>query len=761
MKTKLLLTLTALTLTFGLQPSAFGQGTAFTYQGRLTDASGLAKGTYDLRFSAWDAASGPAQVGGSVTNAATAVSNGLFTVTLDFGAGVFTGAQRWLEIGVRTNGGGSFSTLTPRQPVTSTPYAVLAANAATAASVASGAVGPAALQPGAVDSSKISDGTIALSDLSSALASNTFWRLTGNAGTVPGTHFVGTADNQPLELRANNARVLRLEPNASSPNIVGGHPGNFVASGAVGAVIAGGGLTGNTNRVGGSYSTVSGGYNNAATLGSATVAGGDNNLAGQDRATVGGGFNNRAVGLLSTVAGGDGNVASGSYSTVPGGSLNVAGGSYSFAAGRQAKATNQGAFVWADSQGADFGSTTNNQFSIRAAGGVRLSDNTSLSFGATTRQMISLWTMEYGLGVQANTLYARSGGGFAWYRGGAHDNSIWNPGAGGTNLMALDGNGELFVNSTLTLDSPGVNSGGLRPGVVFGYGSGEGIASKRSAGGNQYGLDLYTASLPRLSIANNGDIGIGTATPTDARLDLEGTLRMNDHDIRLRAATDRGHGLGYRGFISSQGIDGPFLYGFNGGALGTGNPDAIALRWDWVGNVWVSNNLSVASLTVRNPQNATTISLNGGSGEATVKVLNITGGSDLAEPFPMAAEIPAGALVVIDDERPGQLKLSDRAYDTRVAGIVSGANGVQPGLTLRQEGVLEGSQHVALTGRVYALADATQIPIKPGDLLTTSATPGHAMKVADHPRAPGAVIGKAMSALKEGKGYVLVLVSLQ
>ena len=117
--------------------------------------------------------------------------------------------------------------------------------------------------------------------------------------------------------------------------------------------------------------------------------------------------------------------------------------------------------------------------------------------------------------------------------------------------------------------------------------------------------------------------------------------------------------------------------------------------------------------------------------------------------------------MVIDERYPGQLKMSERAYDHRVAGIVSGANGIKPGITLHQEGALEGGQNVALSGRVYALADAASGPIKPGDLLTTSDIPGHAMKVTDHAKAQGAIIGKAMGALEEGRGTVLVLVSLQ
>ncbi len=148
--------------------------------------------------------------------------------------------------------------------------------------------------------------------------------------------------------------------------------------------------------------------------------------------------------------------------------------------------------------------------------------------------------------------------------------------------------------------------------------------------------------------------------------------------------------------------------------------------------------------------------------DASVRTLEIRGGADLAEPFPMKEEqIEKGSVVVIDDEHPGRLKLSTSSYDTRVAGIVSGANGINPGISLHQEGVVEGSEQVALTGRVYVRADATNGGIKPGDLLTTSDTPGHAMKVTDHTRGQGAILGKAMSRLDEGQGMVLVLVTLQ
>jgi len=112
-------------------PPLLAQGTAFIYQGRLNDGANLASGIYDLRFTIYDLSGAGAIIAGPVTNSPVAVSNGLFTVALDFGA-VFNGAARWLEIGVRPGGSASdFTTLAPRQPVSPTPYAMFAGTAGT------------------------------------------------------------------------------------------------------------------------------------------------------------------------------------------------------------------------------------------------------------------------------------------------------------------------------------------------------------------------------------------------------------------------------------------------------------------------------------------------------------------------------------------------------------------------------------------------------------------------------------------------------
>src|SRR5258708_7333083 len=116
--------------------TALAQTSSFTYQGRLTDGGTAANGNYDLQFGLWDSASGGRQIGSAQTLTAVPVSGGVFTVTLDFGANAFPGANRFLEISMRQTGISSFTLLTPRQQVTSTPYAIRSLSAAVADSAA-------------------------------------------------------------------------------------------------------------------------------------------------------------------------------------------------------------------------------------------------------------------------------------------------------------------------------------------------------------------------------------------------------------------------------------------------------------------------------------------------------------------------------------------------------------------------------------------------------------------------------------------------
>jgi hypothetical protein len=257
---------------------------------------------------------------------------------------------------------------------------------------------------------------------------------------------------------ASGLHGLSVQQNTNgAPNVIGGASFNSVSSGVVGATIGGGGATNYlgslfyTNSVTGNFGTVGGGAQNTAGN-YATVGGGYNNTASGTSSVIGGGTFNSAPGFTSVVAGGRLNQATNNYSMVPGGELNIAGGQYSFAAGYQAQALHQGTFVWADSQNQAFASTTSNQFSIRASGGVRVNDDTTMSFGGTGRQMLNLSGTSYAIGVQDLCLYFRAdpSAGFAWFNGGTFTNNQFDPGPGGIKTMSLDTNGNLTVRGTVT-----------------------------------------------------------------------------------------------------------------------------------------------------------------------------------------------------------------------------------------------------------------------------------------------------------------------
>ncbi|HEY5909899.1 MAG TPA: tail fiber domain-containing protein [Verrucomicrobiae bacterium] len=884
-------------------------GTAFTYQGRLNEGANPASGLYDFSFAAFDAASAGTQSGSTVNLAAVPVSNGLFSVTLDFGS-IFDGNARWLAISVKTNGGASYATLSPRQPLTASPYAVFAptagsaasantatmasaagtagsftgplvgdvtgtqgatvvsslggqttasvasgasaANAATSANTANtivkrdgtggfsagsltatslagegsgltalnasalasgtvgdgrlsanvalldarqtfsgsnrfdgvviatntlnvivgsftgngsalsslngasltpGTVGGAALQPNSVTADKVAAGqvvkslnslrddvtlapganvTLTPSGQTLTLASPTDWHIGGNAGTTPGTDFLGTTDNQPLTFKVNNYPTLVLG-------------------------------TGNTMAMGGNSASGA----NAAALGFGNTASGVNAMALGINSIASGGYS-RAFG--------NGATASGVSATAIG--SGIAAGDWSTAMGYYSRALHTGTFVWGDFSGAvPFSSTDSNQFLIRATGGVGIgitnpiaalhvvdgsgTNNHSgghMRIGANAYdgdpKLIQFGDEDYvhiGENVRDDTMELKGGrfffthgdygNGFVGigtndpkaalhvvgnvvasnfigsaagltgipaaslpanvayldanetFTGGLTLNGgvIMNSSAylrGHDLLVASDlyhglgwyGSGKLFAGynvdgpalygfsggalgtsngvqkmalhwdttGNVALDPGNANDGLLAPGLTFGNGSGEGISSKRTAGGNQYGLDFYAGSNPRMSIRQNGRVGIGTQNPAaalqvvgtviadsftgsgagltgipaaslpgniaylDANQTFSGGLSfngllaiynnvyLNNRDIWL--SQDENHGLGWYGggkLFAGYNVDGPALFGFSGGVLGTMNGgQKMALHWDTTGNVALDpGNLNNGTLT--------------------------------------------------------------------------------------------------------------------------------------------------------------------
>jgi hypothetical protein len=323
---------------------------AFTYQGRIYDNGAPATGLYDIQFKLYSAGAG-GFLYDTLTKTAVPVTNGLFSVVLDYGAGRFDGAERWLELAVQSNSVPPYQTLSPRQQLTSAPYAIytdragLADVATTALNVGINGVATSALQSNAVTGAKIADGQVVRSvngltdhltlaagpnitlstvgstmTISGAAGAGSAWLLGGNGGTTPGVNFLGTTDSRALDLRVNNTRALSLSPRDTTANLIGGHAANGTSPNTDGSVIGGGGTLTAPNYIGGvssnGYAGIFSGLGNTNAASASVIAGGETNLIdGQSvKAVIGGGDHNRVRdGRNSSVLGGEANVVTNGY----------------------------------------------------------------------------------------------------------------------------------------------------------------------------------------------------------------------------------------------------------------------------------------------------------------------------------------------------------------------------------------------------------------------------------------------------------------
>ena len=218
---------------------------------------------------------------------------------------------------------------------------------------------------------------------STTFAQSAYWQIDGNSGTGI-TNFVGTTDNQMLQLGVNNTVGLRLLPDGTAtPDLVGGYDGNYISSSVEGSSILGGGLFNSVNGIQDHFSTIAGGVGNVVFPGAeySFIGGGANNWIRTNSygAAIGGGEGNIILdgAEYSSIVGGFSNYVSinAVYATVAGGEGNWAGANYAFAAGHNAGAFHQGTFVWGDSLSSQFSSTSSNQFLVRASGGVGINVN--------------------------------------------------------------------------------------------------------------------------------------------------------------------------------------------------------------------------------------------------------------------------------------------------------------------------------------------------------------------------------------------------
>jgi hypothetical protein len=236
----------------------------------------------------------------------------------------------------------------------------------------------------------------------------------------------------------------------------------------------------------------------------------------------------------------------------------------------------------------------------------------------------------------------------------------------------------------------------------------------------------------------------GTALNFDAEFavldigggDNEGDIRVRDNANRVRLHLDAG-----RGSLFMTDASGNLVLRF----------DTELANLD-IGNV-LGEGGTEGDLRVRDGAGNVRIHLDGASGQV------ITSGADCAEDFAVdpSDQLEPGTVVIVDEDE--LLRASTRPYDRRVAGILSGAGGVGPGIILGRDAGVPNCLPLTLTGKAWCKVDASHGPIALGDLLTTSSTPGHAMNASDSSRAPGAVIGKALRPWRDGAGLLPVLVA--
>jgi hypothetical protein len=252
----------------------------------------------------------------------------------------------------------------------------------------------------------------------------------------------------------------------------------------------------------------------------------------------------------------------------------------------------------------------------------------------------------------------------------------------------------------------------------------------------------------KMTILENGNVGIGT---TDASGKLTVQSQWPTDWITLQDASDPNYKWHIHNPQSTDRLEiGVSSDGIDKWGLLTINRTS--------GNVGIGTTEPDAKLTIKGDG----VILKGYNTSGDV-IFEMGEGLDYSEAFPTSQdEITPGTVMVIDPANKGLLTISTQAYDKKVAGIVAGANGLGSGVRLGSSAGSSGEHAVALAGRVYCNVDTQYGDIEPGDLLTTSPTPGHAMVVKDFSKAQGVILGKAMEGLSGGgKGQILVLVTLQ
>lgn len=743
--------------------------TTFTYQGQLKRGGAPVNDVCQLTFRLFDAAIDGNQVGPEVVVADSPITNGLFQADLDFGTGRFDGNNRWLDVSLLCTGDVTSVTLAPRRSITATPQAINAdaLDGLDSTAFLRSVPNPLSLSGApalfVIRGTNTSGGSGASGVIGEATATSgsTFgvWGVNASAGGIGvlGQHTsnAGTAAGVAGESSSGATAAVGVYGRVTGLAAVNyGVFGESPSSAGRGIYGKATGLTGTNYGVHGEGVSATGaGMFAFSTLGDGIFARSDGSgkAAMSAQTTNANGWailarHTSPAGMHATIQGETSSGINGAKG-VYGLALNTAGATYGVF-GETAGATGQGvAGLALATTGVTYGvhgqtnSTTNG-----AAGVVGIADATfGQTYGVFGQSDSNTGYSVYGLhagtgrgvfgssasgtGVHASTaggtaLFAErtSNGNRGWI--GSLSEGVYGESSSGTGVLGKTVGGPSAVQGERTANG---NRGSLGTPTEGAYGeaaAGDGVAgiSTDAIGHGGYfrndggGAALFAdgiAKVRTLEIVDGGDLAEPFVVNTDQPVQAE-----SGSDSSIRA---------------ESGSDGPFR-------AGSGSDGPIRAE--------------SGSDPILESHGATAPR----SHEGERKEEPSDGTPNPVQP---------GMVVVIDPRQPGALRLSHEPYDRKVAGIISGANGLSPGMLMKAtpRTTAPGDHNVALTGRVWCWCDATTEtgtgPIEPGDLLTTSRTVGHAMKVTPDINAHGAVIGKAMTPLPKGRGMVLVLVNLQ